>query len=286
MSYLIKEEDFNPKIKKVETVTLDSLIEDMTAMHIKHKTVLDSAIAFAGLSPRDDATALDIICDSVGTDEHGEVDDEAFIYASGVLMDFAMACGMSESATMDLFSEHDTIAIDQAQELGSLVNEHILDDMNVAQLATAYVHQDSIIDEFGTEEEIEDGVELDSIMLDWGFTQTSFKRTKKKSKGGHDLVVVPCHRTIDGESKKGKCRYPKSHLKGKYKKAKINMIGKTAQEKSEARKSKRRLLTRLSDMRRENQGKTSKDRRKSNMELTRDVSKKAKKLKESTGRKA
>ena len=217
-----------------EGVSLDDALAGMTQTHMKHNTLLMVAGAVSALSPTSDATLNDIVLDAIGAEmvevtvdsaEEGaekefelQMDDASYEYAVEVVMDFANALGVSQSATLDLFDADNDIAMDEVQNLASVINATIHEDGNVADLITAHVHFDSIASTYlGEDEDIED-VTLDGITLDWSFSK---KKTKRKAKTGtgHTMKTVECHRTIDGVRKKGFCRYPKSLLSGKYKKA-------------------------------------------------------------------
>ncbi len=217
-----------------EGITLDDALAGMTQTHMKHNTLLMIAGAVSALSPTSDATLMDITLDAIGAkmvdvtaDDAGEdaervfelqMDDASFQYTLDVTMDFAHALGVSQSAILDLYDTDNDIAMDEAQNLASVINASIHEEGNVADLVTAYVHFDSLVDNFADEEEVEEGITLDGITLDWSFSK---KKTKRKAKTGtgHTMKTVECHRTIDGVRKKGFCRYPKSLLSGKYKKA-------------------------------------------------------------------
>lgn len=224
------------KVKTAEEghsdVTLDEAIDGMAQMHMKHNTLMAIASAVSAIQPNSTATVLDITMDAIGAvavdvtaDDAGEdaervfemqYDDEAFQYALGVTMDFAGALGISDSAMLDLYDEDAEVAMDEAHNFASAINSAIHEEGDLAQLVTAHVHFDSIVADYADEAEAE--VTLDNVTMDWSFSK---KKTKRKAKTGtgHTMKTVECHRTIDGVRKKGFCRYPKSLLKGKYKKA-------------------------------------------------------------------
>lgn len=210
-----------------EEITLDSMLDGMAQVHMAHNTLMAVAGAVSAVDPKSDATLMDITLDAIGAScgevtEDGiepeiEFDNEAMQYALDVTMDFAGALGLSQSAIGDLYDEDPEVAIDELQNFASAINSAIPENGDLASLVTAHVHHDSIVAEFG--EETEEEVSLDAITMDWSFSK---KKTRRKAKTGtgHTMKTVECHRTIDGVRKKGFCRYPKSLLSGKYKKAK------------------------------------------------------------------
>lgn len=209
-----------------EGISLDDALSGMTQTHMKHNTLLMIAGAVSALTPTSEATLNDIILDAIGAtmaeQEDGEdelkMDDASYEYAVEVVMDFVGALGVSQSATLDLFDIDNDIAMDEVQNLASVINASIHEEGDVAQLITAHVHFDSIASTYIEDDEDIEAVTLDGITLDWSFSK---KKTKRKAKTGtgHTMKTVECHRTIDGVRKKGFCRYPKSLLSGKYKKA-------------------------------------------------------------------
>ncbi|WP_294958807.1 hypothetical protein [Sulfurovum sp.] len=211
-----------PKQTQEETVTLDDALTGMTQTHMKHNTLMAISGSVAALDPTSDTTLLDITLDTIGAEigEDGEVkmDDAEFEYAVDVTMDFAEALGMSQSAILDMYDADSEVALDEIQNFAGMINASINEEGDIANLVTAHIHFDSIVADFAADEEIEEGVTLDNVTLDWSFAK---KKTKRKAKTGtgHTMKTVECHRTVDGVRKKGFCRYPKSLLHGKYKKA-------------------------------------------------------------------
>ncbi|NOR57002.1 MAG: hypothetical protein GQ474_00585 [Sulfurimonas sp.] len=242
------------EVEKEEVITLDDMLDGMTQMHMKHNVLSDVAGAISALTPNDEFTLMDIVLDAIGADvEADSIDEEAFGYATQVTMDFAYALGMSESAVKDLFADDEMVAMDEVQNFASAINEATHVEGDLAQLVTAHLHMDSLIGQFADEEEIEAGVMLDEITIDWAFSKTK-SRKKAKTGTGHTMKTVECHRTIDGQSKKGFCRYPKSLLSGKYKKAKgvsskqkshlAQMVTDAHTSVAQARRTKNMKLTR------------------------------------------
>jgi len=214
-----------------EGVSLAVQMDSMTQLHMKHNMLMAVASAVSAVQPSDEVTLVDIMMDAIGwttvklddagDEEHFNIqyDDEAFQYALNIVMDFAGALGMSDSAILDMFEDDHEIAMDEVQSFASAMNSAIPEDGDIAQLVTAYVHFDSIVEDFANDEELQDGVQLDNVTLDWSFSKKKIKR-KAKTGTGHTMKTVECHRTIGGVRKKGFCRYPASLLKGKkYKKA-------------------------------------------------------------------
>ncbi|MFT7880423.1 MAG: hypothetical protein ABXS91_08525 [Sulfurimonas sp.] len=252
-----------PEVEVGEEVTLDSMIEGMSQVHMAHNTLMAIAGAVSAVTPGSDATLMDITLDAIGAataevtedgvEPETEFDDEAMAYALDVTMDFAGALGLSQSAIGDLYDEDEEVAMDELQNFASAINSAIHEEGDLASLVTAHIHLDSIVAEFG--EDTEEEITLDAVAMDWSFSK---KKSRKKAKTGtgHTMKTVECHRTIDGVRKKGFCRYPKSLLKGKYKKAR----GVSSKQKSH-------LATMVTDA----HTAQSKRRRSQSMKLTREA---------------
>lgn len=219
MGYKIDLSRFEQNKVEREEVTLDAAIDAMAQMHMKHNVLMDVVSAISSMEPKSDLTVMDAILGATGaevTEDGVQFDEEAVEYAIGVTMDFAMALGLSRSAIFDMFDTDEEIAMDEAHNFASAINAAIHEESDAAHLVTAYVHMDSIVEEYGDmEDEI---VTLDAITTDWAFSKKKSRR-KAKTGTGHTMKTVECHRTIDGVREKGFCRYPTSLLKGKYKKA-------------------------------------------------------------------
>lgn len=188
--------------EKEEGILLADAVANVTMDRMAFSTTYAMANAIAGVEPDSEATIHDVVFDSVGEDP------EALAYGVGMVLDLAENLGMSQVAMDDLFSEDQDIAMDEMQNFASLLNGVTTDDIDLATVVSVSLDSMEIAEEF------EEGVTLDSVTFDWMFSK---KKPKKlpKTVGKHRMKTVACHRTINGKSQSGFCRYPTSLLKGK-----------------------------------------------------------------------